>query len=155
MNHSMKCILETLILFCIGGGAYLLVEILYRGYTHPTMFVLGGLCFLVIGLLNELYPWEMPLISQMFISMLFVTGMEFIFGMLLNVVLGLGIWDYSNMPYNLCGQICLLFSVAWFFLSIPAIIVDDWIRHWIFREERPVYNLFYVRIPNYNTRRRI
>ena len=33
------------LLFFIGGALYGLIEILWRGYTHPSMPVLGGLCF--------------------------------------------------------------------------------------------------------------
>lgn len=103
------------ILFTFGGLAYVLIEMIYRGYSHPSMFLLGGLCFVLIGELNErVYTWEMSLISQMFISSVIVTSLEFISGLILNIWLGLGIWDYSNQPYNLLGQICLLFFNLWF-----------------------------------------
>lgn len=143
ISHIPKC----LFLFIVGGLAYGLVEILFRGYTYPSMVILGGICFLLIGEINEKYPWEMPLISQMFISMIIVTILEFSFGIVLNVILKLGIWDYSALPYNLCGQICLIFSVAWFFLSVVAIILDDLIRYKFYGEERPRYNIFYCRHP--------
>ena len=89
----------------------------------------------------------MPLISQMFISMVVITSLELVFGLILNVVFNLGIWDYSNMPYNLFGQICLLFSVAWFFISLPAIIIEDWARYILFDEEVPRYTLFCAKVP--------
>ena len=63
-------------------------------------------------------------------------------GILLNRWLGLGIWDYSNMPFNLWGQICLPFSVLWVFLAGIAVVLDDWLRYWLFREERPHYAIF-------------
>lgn len=136
-------LIQFLTLFILGGGVYVLIELLYRGRSHPTMFLLGGLCFYMIGLINELYPWDMPLVSQMLISTCIVTTLEFIFGIVLNVWLHLGIWDYSMLPYNLCGQICLLFSIIWFFLSALAIIVDDFVRWKIFNEEKPRYHIFY------------
>ena len=60
----LKQLIKTLILFLIGGTAYYAVELLYRGYSHPSMFIFGGLCFLLIGFINEWFTWEMPLISH-------------------------------------------------------------------------------------------
>lgn len=136
-------LLQFLILFAVGGSVYVMIELLWRGRSYPSMFVLGGICFYLIGLINEKYPWDMPLISQMFISSIIVTTLEFIFGVILNIVLKLGIWDYSQMPYNLCGQICLLFSILWFLLSAVAIVVDDLIRWKWFDERKPRYHIFY------------
>ena len=142
MNKISKLI-QFLILFLVGGSVYVMIELLWRGRSYPSMFVLGGICFYLIGLINEKYPWDMPLISQMFISSIIVTTFEFIFGVILNIILKLGIWDYSQMPYNLCGQICLLFSILWFLLSAVAIVLDDFIRWKWFEEKKPKYHIFY------------
>ena len=136
-------LLQFLILFDVGGSVYVMIELLWRGRSYPSMFVLGGICFYLIGMINEKYPWDMPLISQMFISSIIITTLEFIFGIILNIVLKLGIWDYSQMPYNLCGQICLLFSILWFLLSAVAIVVDDLIRWRWFGEKKPRYHILY------------
>ena len=141
MNKISKLI-QFLILFLVGGSVYVMIELLWRGRSYPSMFVLGGICFYLIGLINEKYPWDMPLISQMFISSIIVTTFEFIFGVILNIILKLGIWDYSQMPYNLCGQVCLLFSILWFLLSAVAIVVDDFIRWKWFGEKKPKYHIF-------------
>ena len=143
MKKVVPKIVQFLSLLTIGGFIYVFIELAFRGRSHWTMFLLGGLCFYLIGLVSELYPWDMPLISQMFISSIIVTSLEFIFGVFLNIFLGLGIWDYSNLPYNLCGQICLIFSIAWFFLSALAIFIDDFIRWKLFGEEKPRYHIFY------------
>jgi uncharacterized membrane protein len=140
---NMKNLFKKLVLILYGGCAYVLVELIYRGYSHPSMFLVGGICFVGIGEINEFYPWDMPLISQMFISSVFVTAIEFISGCILNLWLKLGVWDYSQMPYNLCGQICLLFSIWWFFLSFIGIFLDDYIRWKVFNEEKPRYHIFY------------
>lgn len=66
---------------------------------------------------------------------------EFITGLVVNIWLGLGVWDYSNMPFNLLGQICLPFAFAWVALSAIAIVLDDYLRYWIFGEEKPRYKL--------------
>ena len=138
----MKNIARNAALFVVGGIVYALIEILWRGYTHWTMAVAGGLCFLLIGFLNEDFTWDMTLLYQGVVGALIVTTVELSFGIILNVWLGLGVWDYSNMPLNVMGQICLPFTLLWIPLSIVAVIVDDWLRHWWFGEERPHYQLF-------------
>ena len=70
-----------------------------------------------------------------------VTVLEFITGLVVNVWLGLNVWDYSDMPLNILGQICLPFSIAWIALSAIAIVLDDYLRYWLFKEEKPRYKL--------------
>lgn len=137
----MKHLCKLLFLFGVGGGLYAVIEILWRGHTHWTMAVLGGACFLICGAVNEWLSWDTPLWIQALICCGAVTLAELAAGLILNTWLGLGIWDYSRMPFNLAGQICLGYSCLWYLLSIPAIVLDDWIRHWFFQEERPRYNL--------------
>lgn len=139
---SNMTLFKYLFLFGIGAFLYLWVEIFYRGYTHWTMGVLGGLCFVLVGFINEYLSWDTPLWLQGVIGSFIITVLEFISGLALNIWLGLGIWDYSQMPFNLMGQICLPFTIVWVFLSILAIILDDYLRYWIFKEEKPRYKLF-------------
>lgn len=124
----------------IGGVSYYFIEILWRGYSHLGMFVLGGLCFVLIGSINEydFIPGS-NLLIQLGISCLLITILELIFGLVLNVWLELGVWDYSNLNFNFMGQICLRYSVFWFVLSLPAIIYYDYMRYWLFREKKPNY----------------
>ena len=133
---------KVVLLFVFGGLMYMGVEILFRGYTHFSMFFVGGLCFVLVGGINEKLPWNMAFVSQMMIASLLVTAVEFAAGVILNLVLGLGVWDYSTLPYNLLGQISLIFSVGWFFLSAIGILLDDWMRYLIYGEERPHYKIF-------------
>lgn len=128
-------------LFAIGGLIYSLIEVLYRGYTHYSMFFVGGLCFILIGLLNEVYTWDMSFISQMVISSIIITVIEFVSGCILNLWLKLDVWDYSMKPYNLLGQICLTSSIGWFFLSAIGILLDDWLRYFLWHEEKPHYKI--------------
>ena len=142
MRQLLSWIVRELVLFLIGGAAYCGIEILFRGYTHWSMYILGGLCFVIIGLINELLPWKIPLISQMFISSIVITVLEFITGCIVNLWLGIGVWDYSDQPYNLLGQICLLFTNLWFLLSLVGIFLDDIIRWKLFGEGKPRYRIF-------------
>lgn len=127
---------------CIGGLTYTLIEIIGRGHTHWTMFIVGGLCGYFVGLINEVLPWELPLWKQSILGAVIVTMIEFISGCIINLWLGWDVWDYSNLPFNLLGQICLYFSLLWVVLVTIWIIVDDYIRYWIFGEEKPRYKLF-------------
>lgn len=133
--------LKYCLLFLVGGFAYGAFEIICRGYSHVSMFIAGGICFILIGLLNHLLPWEMSLISQMVISSLIITTVEFITGLIVNVWMGLGVWDYSSLPYNVLGQICLLYTNIWFFVSLLGILLDDYLRYYLLREEKPKYKI--------------
>lgn len=138
----MRKLVKFLILLSSGGLIYVLIEFLYRGRSHWSMFLVGGICFVLIGGLNNWFSWNWSILRQMGISAAIVTAVEFVSGILLNMVLNLDVWDYSNMPFNIYGQICLPFTVIWFFLSFLAIVADDFLR-WLWFEERfPEYHLF-------------
>lgn len=136
----MNKILKFISLFLIGGIIYFLLETLWRGYSHWTMFILGGFCFVAVGAINEYYDWDMPFWEQCLIGAAIITGLEFITGLIVNKALGWAVWNYSNLPFNIMGQICLPYSLLWFVLSGVAIIIDDYLRYWLFGEEKPHYN---------------
>lgn len=135
-------ILKYILLFFIGGYAYCLVEILYRGYTHISMLVAGGIGFLVIDILNTRFEYKMSIISKMLISALVITLIELIAGIIVNIWLNLNVWDYSNLPYNFMGQICLLFTNIWFLLSFIGILFSNFINAHLFGEERKLSKIF-------------
>ena len=126
-------------LFFVGATIYVIIENLYRGYSHWTMFLLGGICFIALGLINEVIPWDMPLLLQMFIGGVIITVLEFITGCVVNIWLGWNVWDYSELPFNLWGQISLFSSIVWVGLSLVGIVLDDYIRWKFFGEEKPHY----------------
>lgn len=125
-----------------GGLLYILIETAWRGYSHWTMFVLGGICFLALGLINEVLSWEMPLWQQMLLGACIVTVLEFLTGCIVNLWLGWDVWDYSGMSGNILGQICPQYFILWLPVSLAGIILDDWLRYWWWGEERPRYKLF-------------
>ena len=141
----MANLLKYSFLFSFGGIVYLLIELLWRGYSHWSMFILGGLCFVLLGLINEKYTWDVPLPIQMIIGTFIITLLEFITGCILNLWLGLDVWSYSDMPLNIMGQICLPYMILWFLLSPVCIITDDYIRYLFFDEEKPKYKLVYIK----------
>jgi uncharacterized membrane protein len=139
MKNKIFNLIKCTILFLIGGAAYFLIEILWRGYSHWTMFLLGGLCFLIIGAINNFLPWEMCFEAQSIIGATIITIFEFIVGVIVNIILKWNVWNYSTVPFNIMGQICLPFSLIWIVLSAVIIIVDDLVRYKIFKEEKPYY----------------
>ena len=80
--------------------------------------------------------------SGVIVAVIIATILEFITGIIVNIILKWNIWDYSNMFGNILGQICPLFTILWFFVSIIAIITDDLIRWKFFNEEKPKYKIF-------------
>lgn len=138
----VKQILKILILCLIGGFIYYCIELLWRGYSHWTMFLVGGICFIIIGKINEIFLWTTPLWKQCGIAAIIITALEFITGCIVNLGLNWNVWSYSDVPFNLLGQICPQMILAWFFLSAVGIILDDVIRWKLFGEEKPKYKLF-------------
>ena len=125
-------LIKELILLIIFGITYCGIEILYRGRTHIFILFVGGLCAILIGMINEITP-KMNIILQMFIGAVIVTIIEFFSGYIINIILGLNVWDYSNLMFNYKGQISLIFTVIWFFLSAPVIYLDDKLRKILFK----------------------
>lgn len=139
----MREVCKLISLFLAGGTAYACLELGYRGGTHWTMFVIGGVLFLLIGGLNEGLPWQLPLLFQAVLGAVLVTLTELGAGVVLNLWLGLGIWDYTGLPCNVLGQICLPYTLLWAALSAAAVVLDDWLRHWMWGEPLPRYQLWF------------
>ena len=137
----MKTLLKNTTLFFIGGVIYFLIEIAWRGYSHWTMCLLGGFCFLCIGLINEFFTWEIKIWKQAIYGTALITVLEFFSGCIINIWLGWNVWDYSNVPFNVLGQICLPYIILWFPLTIVGIVLDDYLRYWLFNEEKPHYKI--------------
>ncbi|MTI65177.1 MAG: hypothetical protein FH753_01055 [Firmicutes bacterium] len=121
------------------GVFYYGIEILWRGYSHLAMIIVAGLCGVLIGYINEYFTWDMLVWKQCGIATIIVLIVEFISGCILNLWLGLNIWSYAGVPFNLLGQICLQFALAWLPLTLVAILLDDLIRWKLFNEEKPRY----------------
>ena len=125
MNKNF--VLKEFIIFIIFGLMYVTIELLYRGHTHYSMFIVGGVCGVLIGLINDNTP-DMPLLPQCVLGAVIITVIELLTGLFLNVYLGLNVWDYSNQPFNFMGQICPQFCIIWCILSILVIRLDDWLK---------------------------
>ena len=135
----IKLFTKYLALFFIGGTIYVSIEHIWRGWSHWTMFILGGICFIALGLINEILDWDTPMILQMAIGCVIITTLEFITGCVVNLGLGWDVWDYSQYPLNFLGQISVRSSVLWYFLSAVGIVLDGTIRWKVFGEDKPKY----------------
>ena len=100
----MKKLACSLILFLFGGTGYALLELLWRGFTHWSMFVLGGVCYLLVGRVAVWCCGRLPLWFCCATNTLLITALEFVTGCLVNLHLGWDVWDYATQPLNLMGQ---------------------------------------------------
>lgn len=119
--------MEQLLIFLIGASGYGIIEIVWRGYTHWTMLITGGICFLLIYNIFKILK-DYPAFIKAVAGSLTITLIEFIAGMIINVKFGLGVWDYSELPFNIYGQICLPYTLLWFALCFPLVYLCNWLE---------------------------
>ncbi len=113
---------ENLCLFLFGGFTYGFLEILWRRRTHISMVITGGLCLVLLYHIFKKFK-DKTLLIKCIIGSALITTLEFLCGCIVNLWLKLKVWDYSNLKFNLLGQICVLYSVLWGFLTIPISFV--------------------------------
>lgn len=108
----------------LGGSLYCLTEILWRGFSHISMFLVGGICFVLLSFIGRM---KQPFVLRVLIGAGAVTVIEFVSGCILNLMLNLNVWDYSARPFNLLGQVCLLFMILWIPLCAMGILINQWL----------------------------
>ncbi|WP_298024657.1 putative ABC transporter permease [uncultured Dysosmobacter sp.] len=127
------------------GTAYYFGEIVWKTFRgRPetiswTMLILAIFLAIPLERFGAELPWEMPLPAQAVICGLSITAAEFAAGCVLNLWLGLGVWDYSEIPGNLLGQVCPQFTLLWCGLSVIGIVILDFARYAVEGGERPRY----------------
>ena len=127
---------KNLMLFCLGGGAYQGLELLWRGRTHSSMFIAGGLCFLLVGHLNRVQP-RLPRLPRAVVGALIITMVELAVGLAVNREYR--VWDYRGQPGNYLGQICPMFTLIWIPIALLAGRLYDFLDEKITgRLSRPV-----------------
>lgn len=135
----------SMLLWTWGGTMYFLLEVVFktlRGEPEQiswTMLVLAVLLTIPVERCGEQLPWEVPLWLQALACAVLVTAVELAAGLILNIWLGLDIWDYSHLPFNLWGQICPQFAAVWWFLCMLFIPAFDWLRWAVEGGDRPRY----------------
>lgn len=137
----------SMLLWTWGGALYFLLEVAYKTITgHPeriswTMLVLAIVLCIPVERAGYQLPWETPLWLQALACAALVTVTEFAAGCVLNLWLGLDIWDYSDIPFNLMGQICLPFFFVWFGICMVFIPVFDLLRYAVIGGDKPTYSI--------------
>ncbi len=114
-------VLEDTVYFGTGALGYGMMEISCRGYTHPSMLLAGGLCFLTIrgfSGLRRSFPIKCALGAAT------ITSVEFLFGCVFNLALHMKVWDYSDQPLNIFGQICPKFLLIWYAVSAGGFLLS-------------------------------
>ena len=109
---NMKRIKKYALCFILGAVGYGAIETIWRGHTHWSMMIAGGLCFVLFSIVSELMRHNNILLKAT-VCALGVTAIELVFGLIFNVWLKMDVWDYSDMPFNLLGQICPSFTLLW------------------------------------------
>ncbi|MGN0382997.1 MAG: hypothetical protein ACI4DS_01910 [Eubacterium sp.] len=135
--------LRQLILFITGFCLYITIEVCYRGYSYPLMGVCGGIILLILDRINDKISWDMDILLQGCIGSLVTTLFEFVIGSICLILDFNLMWDYSNLPLNFAGIICVPFSLVWIVISIIGIFIADAINYYVFgKMPVPYYKLF-------------
>lgn len=120
--------------FTVGGLIYGAIELMFRGYTHWTMLLAGGVCTVFLYLIaNKSHE---RLWKKWIMGGAVITTVEFVTGIIVNLLLGWNVWSYSGNWCNLFGQICLLFAFLWMLLSVPGIWLMLVISRRIFKDSQ-------------------
>lgn len=142
MRNVSLC--KSVVLFSCGVCLYNTIEVWYRGVSYPIMGICGGLAVLILDQINDRISWDTDILIQSAAGSLLITFFELVIGELaLHTNLFPVMWDYSSMPLNFDGVICLPFSLIWMVLSSVAILLADAINYYVFEEyPTPYYKLF-------------
>lgn len=136
-------IIKRIVSFLVGFCMYITIETLFRGYSYVLMGVCGGLAIIILDKINDNISWDLDITIQCLIGALIITLMELIIGSLFLAGYLPVMWDYSSIPVNYKGIICLPFSIAWMGLSFIGILVADAINYYVFEElPVPYYMMF-------------
>lgn len=105
-----------------------------RGFLNGPICPIYGIgVSLVVQFLS---PYKDNLILLYITSIILVTTLEWLTGFVLEKIFHNKWWDYSNMPLNLNGYVCLLFSLMW---GIACVLIVDFIH--------PVFHAILAHIP--------
>lgn len=129
---------QVLISWLTGGIIYFYMEILFRGFSHYTMLICGGVCFVLVGTFGrhllekrKLDIWIV--LGIMIIGSLIITTTEYFTGILVNIRWNMDVWSYEELPFNYKGQICLLFSMIWSLLSLVCVFLESTLQKHIYQ----------------------
>lgn len=111
---------KDLLLLLSGSVIYPTLEMAWRGYTHVSMAAAGGVCVFLIDRVCNGYLQRQCLTARCLAGGTIITSVELVTGIVVNLILKLHVWDYSHLPLNILGQVCLPFTALWMLATIPA-----------------------------------
>lgn len=140
MKHLVN---KNVLLFIVGYCVYIAIEVTYRNISYPIMGVCGGFAMVILDKINDKISWDTDILIQCSSGSLLVTFIELIIGSIsLKGYLPI-MWDYSSIPLNYKGIICMPFSIIWMLLSFVSILISDSINYYVFGElPVPYYKIF-------------
>lgn len=128
INHDItnNNIMEILV-FCTGAAGYSMTEYFFRGHTHWTMALTGGACLLTFYCYLKVRR-DTPLPAKAVAGAVIITVFEFFVGIVVNLWYGWDVWDYSGKTFNIMGQVCPEYSIAWFLICLIVLLVSEAVR---------------------------
>lgn len=99
-----------------------------RGFLNGPVCPVYGCGVLVV--IVVLTPLKESFLILFIGSVLLTSVIEFITGFLLEKLFHNQWWDYSNQPFNICGYVCLKFSLLW---GIACTLIMDVIHPTIYK----------------------
>lgn len=94
-----------------------------RGFLNGPICPIYG--FGVVSVAALLSPYKSQMILLYVASIIVVTALEWLTGFVLEKIFHNKWWDYSDMPFNLNGYVCLLFSLIW---GAACVTIVKWIH---------------------------
>ncbi|MBQ8858536.1 MAG: hypothetical protein IJ012_01935 [Clostridia bacterium] len=113
--------------FVFGAVLYPSLEVLWRGYSHYSMALAGGVACLLLYGLSALYP-SLSRVARAAIGGGLILLVEFTFGVVFNIFLGMGVWDYTGKPFAILGQVCPTYALLWCALGYLFAALFDRVR---------------------------
>lgn len=109
---------KNAVIFYLSGCLYVGLELLWRGRSHGSMFLAGGLSAVLVGQLNEVRP-RLPFFFRALTGAGIITMVELGTGLLVNR--DYRVWDYRARRLHLWGQVCPEFSFLWVLLAAAVL----------------------------------
>lgn len=132
---------KLLFIYAFSGGLYLMIELLFRGYTFLEMYYLAGFLGLIAYFSNNILTYDFDFLLQCILLTIIGTFFEGVVGNLVNT--DYHMWDYTTLPFSFWNDQCnLIFMFFWFLLFIITVPLLDYIGWKCWNEEKPYYRIF-------------
>ena len=141
VRKMMKRLSEYLVLWVLGGVIYYSCEMIFRGFSHWSMFFLGGFCLVFFAQQGLWTGWNAPLWQQTLWCVIFVSSGEFITGIFVNKIMHWNVWDYSDQPFQLMGQICVTYTILFSGLCVIGIFLSGYLLYFLYGEKKPGFHI--------------